>query len=57
MLYVFGGRSGGKQVVAASVLDRIEQVSLVLVPIALAGVFPTLLVTFAIIELVLGLVA
>ena len=55
-LYVFGGRSGGKQV-AASVLDRIVLVPLVLVPIALTGVFPTLLVTFAIIDVVLGLVA
>lgn len=39
-LYLFGGRSGGRQVVAASVLDRIILVPLVLVPTAMAGVFP-----------------
>ena len=41
--YLFGGRSGGRQVVAASVLDRIILVPLVLVPIAISGVFPHLL--------------
>ena len=55
--YVFGGRSGGRQVVAASVLDRIILVPLVLVPTAMAGVFPHLLLTFAILDPLLGLVA
>lgn len=55
--YVFGARSGGRQVVAASVLDRIILVPLVLVPTAMAGVFPHLLLTFAILDPLLGLVA
>jgi hypothetical protein len=55
--YLFGGRSGGRQVVAASVLDRIILVPLVLVPMAMAGVFPHLLFTFAILDPLLGLVA
>ncbi len=54
-LYLFGGRSGGRQVVAASVLDRIILVPVVLVPTALAGVFPHLLTSFAILDPVLGL--
>ncbi len=55
--YLFGGRSGGRQVVAASVLDRIILVPLVLVPIAISGVFPHLLLLFAILDPLLGLVA
>ena len=55
--YLFGGRSGGRQVVAASVLDRIILVPLVLVPTAMTGVFPHLLLTFAILDPLLGLVA
>jgi hypothetical protein len=55
--YLFGGRSGGRQVVAASVLDRIILVPLVLIPLALAGVFPRLLLTFAVLDPLLGLVA
>lgn len=53
--YLFGGRSGGRQIVAASVLDRIILVPLVLIPIAITGVFPHLLWTFAILDPVLGL--
>ncbi len=55
--YFFGGRSGGRQVVAASVLDRVVLVPLVLVPTAMAGVFPHLLLTFAVLDPLLGLVA
>jgi hypothetical protein len=55
--YVFGGRSGGRQIVAASVLDRVILVPLVLVPIAMSGVFPHLLFTFAILDPLLGLVS
>ena len=55
--YFFGGRSGGRQVVAASVLDRIVLVPLVLVPMAMAGVFPHMLLMFAILDPFLGLVA
>jgi len=49
-LYLFGGRSGARQVVAASVFDRLVFVPAVLVPLAIAGVFPHLLMTFAILD-------
>jgi hypothetical protein len=49
-LYVFGGRSGAQQVVAASVIDRLIFVPAVLIPLAIAGVFPHLFVTFAILD-------
>lgn len=55
--YIFGGRSGGRQVVAASVLDRLILVPLVLIPTALAGVFPHTLTLFAILDPILGLTA
>ena len=35
-LYLFGGRSGARQIVAASVLDRLLLVPAVLVPLAIA---------------------
>ena len=56
-LYLFGGRTGGRQVVAASVVNRIVLVPLVLVPLAMTGVFPTLLWPFAVLDPVLGLCA
>ena len=55
--YFFGGRSGGRQIVAASVLDRIVLVPLVLLPLSMAGVFSHLLLMFAILDPLLGLVA
>ena len=55
--YIFGGRSGGKQFVAATVLDRIVLVPLVLIPTATAGIFPHTMMTFAILDPVLALVA
>ncbi len=54
-LYFFGGRSGAKQTVAASVLDRIILVPAVLVPLGLMGVFPNLLFSFAVLDPALGL--
>jgi hypothetical protein len=54
-LYVFGGRSGSRQVVAASIVDRLVFVPLVLVPLALTGVFPHLLLSFAILDSSLAL--
>ena len=54
-LYLFGGRSGSRQVVAASVLDRWILVPLVLVPIAIAGVFPHVLLAFALLDASLAL--
>jgi hypothetical protein len=49
-LYLFGGRSGARQIVAASVVDRLVFVPAVLLPLAIAGVFPHLLVTLAILD-------
>ena len=49
-LYFFGGRSGARQFVAASVIDRLVFVPLVLVPLAIAGAFPRLLLTFTIFD-------
>jgi hypothetical protein len=49
-LYLFGGLSGGRRIVAASVLDRVVLVPLVLVPLAIAGVFPHFLLTFALLD-------
>jgi hypothetical protein len=49
-LYLFGGRSGARQIVAASVIDRLVFVPAVLVPLVMAGVFPHLLGTLAVLE-------
>jgi len=38
-LYLFGGRSGARQFVAASVIDRLVFIPAVLVPLAIAGAF------------------
>lgn len=54
-LYVFGGRSGARQAVASSVVDRLIFVPAVLIPLAVAGVFPHLFVALAILEPLLGL--
>ena len=53
-LYVFGGRTGGRQFGAASVVDRLVFVPVVLLPIARAGVFPHLLVAFTILDMTLA---
>lgn len=49
-LYVFGGRSGARQAVASSVIDRLIFVPAVLIPLAIAGVFPHLFIALAILE-------
>jgi hypothetical protein len=54
-LYVFGGRSGARQFVAASVVDRLIFIPVVLVPLAISGVFPHLLLSFAFLDLALGI--
>ena len=54
-LYLFGGRSGGRQTVAASILDRWILVPIVLVPIAVSGVFPHVLLAFALLDASLAL--
>jgi hypothetical protein len=54
-LYLFGGLSGGRRIVAASVLDRVVLVPLVLVPLVMAGVFPHFLLAFAVLDPTLGI--
>jgi len=54
-LYLFGGRSGGRQFVAAGVLDRWVLVPAVLVPLAIAGVFPHTLLAFALLDVSLAI--
>jgi hypothetical protein len=53
--YLFGGRSGARQVVAASVVNRLTFVPGVLVPLAIAGVFPHLLLAFACLDVALAI--
>ncbi len=54
-LYLFGGRSGAPQIVAASVINRLTIVPVVLLLLAIAGVFPLFLVGFAIVDAVLAI--
>jgi Na+-driven multidrug efflux pump len=54
-LYVFGGRSQAQQIVAASVIDRLIFVPAILIPVAMAGVFPHLLLTFAALDVSLSI--
>lgn len=56
-LYFFGGRTGSRQFVAATVLERLTLVPIVLGLIAIAGVFPHVLLTFAILDPILALIA
>jgi hypothetical protein len=56
-LYFFGGRSGGRQFVAATVIDRVVLVPLVLVPTAVAGVLPHTLLLFAVTDPALAVIA
>jgi hypothetical protein len=56
-LYYFGGRTGAPSVTAASIVDRLIFVPAVLVPLAVAGVFPHLLGAFAILDPVLAVTA
>ena len=54
-LYLFGGRSDARQVVAASVVNRLTFVPVVLVLLAIAGVFPHLLLSFAFLDVALAI--
>jgi len=54
-LYIFGGRTGARQFVAASVIDRLIFVPAVLVPLALSGVFPNLLLAFTALDAALAI--
>jgi len=51
---VIGGRSGSRQATAASVIDRWTVVPLVLLPIAMSGVFPRFLITVVIVDFCLA---
>jgi hypothetical protein len=53
--YLFGGLSGGRRFVAAGILDRVVLVLLVLVPLAITGVFPHFLLAFAVLDPTLGI--
>lgn len=50
-----GGRAVSRQTTAASVIDRLTIVPLVLVPLAIAGVFPRLLVAIVIVDICLAI--
>jgi hypothetical protein len=54
-LYVFGGRSGSRPFIVASIVDRLAFLPLVLLPLAFAGVFPHLFFAFAILDAALAL--
>ncbi len=56
-LYVFGGRSGARQFGPASILDRVVLVPAELLPLAITGVFPHILVAVAILDPTLAIVA
>lgn len=54
--YYFGGRSGGRQFVAATIVDRVVLVPLVLIPVALGGTFPNVMLAFAALDPLLAVV-
>jgi hypothetical protein len=54
-LYLFGGRSGSRQIVPASVLDRWILVPAVGIPVALSGVFPHAILAFVLLDASLAL--
>jgi hypothetical protein len=54
-LYFFAGRSGARQFVVASVIDRLVFVPAVLIPLAIAGVFPRLFLTFTLLDALLAI--
>jgi hypothetical protein len=49
-LYLFGGRSGGRNFAPASVLDRWILVPAVGIPVALSGVFPHTILAFVLLD-------
>jgi len=53
-LYLFGARTGGRQFIAATVIDRLIFVPVVLLPLAFTGVFPHVLVAFTILDMSLA---
>jgi len=55
--YFFGGRSGSRAFIAATVVDRLVLVPVVLVTAAMNGVFPHILSTFAVLDPALAAIA
>jgi hypothetical protein len=53
--YFFGGRTGGKQVIAAGLIERLIYVPLGLLPLAAAGVFPHTFVAFTALDVGLAI--
>jgi hypothetical protein len=48
--YLNGGRSGARNFVASTVFDRLILVPIVLIPLAIAGVFPHLFIAFTLLD-------
>lgn len=55
--YYFGGRTGGKQVVVAGLIERLIYVPLVLLPLAFAGAFPHTFIAFTALDAGLAIAA
>jgi hypothetical protein len=55
--YYFGGRTGGKQVVAASLIERLLYVPIVLLPLAFSGAFPHTFIAFTALDAGLAICA
>ena len=53
-LYLFGGRSGARQFIVASVIDRLVFVPAVLVPLAIVVCFLAFFLTFTIVDALLA---
>ena len=54
-LYLVGGRANARQIIAASIVARPILVPVALVPLAIAGVVPHLLLTFAVLDPLLSI--
>jgi len=54
-LYLFGGRSGGRQFAACTALDRLILVPAVLGPAVIAGIFPHTFLAFALLDVALAI--
>ena len=56
-LTLFGARTGASAMVAASIVDRVILVPAVLIPLAMSGVFPHLLMSIAVLDPLLAMVS
>lgn len=55
-LYLLGGRANAAQIIAVSIVCRPFLVPLTIVPLAIAGVFPGLLLTFVVLDTSLSII-